>query len=259
MRKRAIRQLELLEREERSRKLERDESLAALGFFWLKLVFAHYLGGLTLDDEDPGEAEARALNYQSRDDYLEALLSGKQSDIKNRFKNAARRLFAAVGLNFDRSSPPALFKAFIGMLDELPDHWLNWLKFTLQQECPAARLAAGSNMSLLPIAIGGLSWRRANSVSRNFRVFTRTKALFLPSVEDLVREESKACFWVFRRCIHPTMKCGWWQHEVADELQRFYRSLLNGKRAEAGAHGSAPAWQDRTGQGLHRLDCWKTT
>ena len=92
MRKTAIRQLELLEREERSRKLERDESLAALGFFCLKLVFAHYLGGLTLDDKDPGEAEARALNYQSRDDYLEALLSGKQSDIKNRFKNAARRL-----------------------------------------------------------------------------------------------------------------------------------------------------------------------
>jgi len=120
-----------------------------------------------------------------------------------------------MGLNFDRSPPPALFKAFIGMLNELPD---------------PARLAAGSNMSLPPIAIGGLSWRRANSVSRNFRVFTRTKALFLPSVEDLIREESKACFWVFRRCIHPTMKCGWWQHEVADELQRFYRSLLNGER-----------------------------
>jgi hypothetical protein len=26
------------------------------------------------------------------------------------------------------------------------------------------------------------------------------------------------------------MECGWWQHEVADELQRFYRSLLNGER-----------------------------
>jgi hypothetical protein len=26
------------------------------------------------------------------------------------------------------------------------------------------------------------------------------------------------------------MKCGWWQHEVADELQRFYRSLINGER-----------------------------
>src|SRR5215831_16954013 len=228
MRKTAIRQLELLEREERSRKLERDESLAALGFSCLKLVFAHYLGGLTLDDEDPGEAEARALNYQSRDGYLKALLSGEQSDIKNRFKNAARRLFAAVGLNFDRSPPPALFKAFIGMLNELPDHWLNWLKFTLQQECPAARLAAGSNMSLLPIALGGLSWRR--TVLRNFRVFTRTKALFLPSVEDLIREESKACFWVFRRCIHPTMKCSWWQHEVADELQRFYHRLKKGER-----------------------------
>ena len=259
MRKTAIRQLELLEREERSRKLERDESLAALGFFCLKLVFAHYLGGLTLDDEDPGEAEARALNYQSRDDYLEALLSGKQSDIKNRFKNATRRLFAAVGLNFDRSPPPALFKAFIGMLNELPDHWLNWLKFTLQQECPAARLAAGSNMSLLPFAIGGLSWRRASSVSRNFRVFTRTKALFLPSVEDLIGEESKACFWVFRRCIHPTMEVWLVAARGRGRAPVLLPQLAQRKEAEAGAHGSAPAWQDRTGQGLHRLDCWKTT
>jgi hypothetical protein len=26
------------------------------------------------------------------------------------------------------------------------------------------------------------------------------------------------------------MKCGWWQHDVASELQRFYCSLINGKR-----------------------------
>jgi hypothetical protein len=26
------------------------------------------------------------------------------------------------------------------------------------------------------------------------------------------------------------MKCGWWQHEIADELQGFYRSLINGER-----------------------------
>jgi len=45
-----------------------------------------------------------------------------------------------------------------------------------------------------------------------------------------VREEGKACFWDFRRCIRPTMKRGWWQHEVANELQRFYRSWINGER-----------------------------
>ena len=26
------------------------------------------------------------------------------------------------------------------------------------------------------------------------------------------------------------MKVGWWQYEVANELQRFYRSLINGER-----------------------------
>jgi hypothetical protein len=26
------------------------------------------------------------------------------------------------------------------------------------------------------------------------------------------------------------MKCGWWQHEIADVLQRFYRRLINGER-----------------------------
>jgi predicted phage terminase large subunit-like protein len=56
------------------------------------------------------------------------------------------------------------------------------------------------------------------------------QALFSAVPEDLLREESKACFWAFRRYIRPAMKCGWWQHKVADELQRFYRSLINGER-----------------------------
>ena len=67
-------------------------------------------------------------------------------------------------------------------------------------------------------------------LSRNSRVFTQIKALLSPVPEDLVREEGKACFWDFRRCIRPTMKRGWWQHEVANELQRFYRSWINGER-----------------------------
>ena len=67
--------------------------------------------------------------------------------------------------------------------------------------------------------------------SRNSRVFTQNSELLPPSVpEDLLREESKAYFWAFRRCTRPTMKIGWWQLEIADELQRFYRSLINGER-----------------------------
>ena len=67
--------------------------------------------------------------------------------------------------------------------------------------------------------------------SRNSRVFTQNSELLPPSVpEDLLREESKAYFWAFRRCTRPTMKVGWWQLEVANELQRFYRSLNKGER-----------------------------
>jgi predicted phage terminase large subunit-like protein len=35
------------------------------------------------------------------------------------------------------------------------------------------------------------------------------------------------------------MKCGWWQHEVADELQRFHRSLINEERPKL-AFGAPP-------------------
>jgi hypothetical protein len=62
-------------------------------------------------------------------------------------------------------------------------------------------------------------------LSRNSRVFTQ---IAVPMI--LLREESKAEFWAFRRYIRPTMKLGWWQREIANELQRFYRRLINGER-----------------------------
>ena len=102
MRRRTLRRLDVLEKEERSRKPQRQASLATMFFFCRKIVLAYYVGGLR-SDEDPGEAEARALNYESRNDYLDALFTGEEQEINKRFKNAARRLFAAVGLNFDRS------------------------------------------------------------------------------------------------------------------------------------------------------------
>ncbi len=81
-------------------------------------------------------------------------------------------------------------------------------------------------------------------LSRKSRVLTQIKTLFSAVPEDLLREESRACFWTFRRYIRPTMKLGWWQREVANELHRFHRSLTNGEEAEAGANGSGPARQD---------------
>jgi len=107
-------------------------------------VLAHYLGGLEPDDEDPGEAEARALSYETRNDYLEVLFKGEKSEINNRFKNAARRLFAQAGLDFDHSPPSALFESFVRLLHELPPQWMNWLK----EECRIAPAGTESNMPL---------------------------------------------------------------------------------------------------------------
>jgi hypothetical protein len=82
-------------------------------------------------------------------------------------------------------------------------------------------------------------WLECNlQVSRNSRVFTQIgnaaldrvripERLLLPLLQ---REEGKVCFWAFRRYTRPRMKVGWWQYEVATELQRFYRSLIKGER-----------------------------
>jgi hypothetical protein len=145
MRKTARRRLELLEKEERSRKVQQQSSLATTSFFCWKVVLAYYVGGLKADEEDPGEAEARALNYESRHDYLEALFKGGTPEITKRFKSAASRLFAQVGLDFGCSPPSALFEAFVSMVNQLPERWLAWLKSNLQEECPTS-IGASSNV-----------------------------------------------------------------------------------------------------------------
>jgi hypothetical protein len=61
-------------------------------FFCRKILLAHYVGDLSPDEEDPGAAEARALNYESRDQYLEALFKGQKSEINKRFKTRIRRM-----------------------------------------------------------------------------------------------------------------------------------------------------------------------
>jgi hypothetical protein len=146
MRKRTLHRVDVLEKAERSRQLDQHSSLATSFFFCRKVVLAHYLGGLEADDEDPGEAEARALSYESRDDYLEALFKGEKSEINKRFRNAARRLFAQAGLDFDRSPRSALFESFVGMVNELPPQWMNWLSSNLQEECRKAPTGTGSNV-----------------------------------------------------------------------------------------------------------------
>jgi len=207
MRKTALRTLELLETEERAGQERHQSSLGATAFLCWKVVLAHYLGQLKPDDEDPGEAGARALGYDSQYEYMEALFKGEIAEINKRFKDACRRLFEQLGLGFDRSPRSALAGAFTGFVNQLPEQWLQWIE---------------SN----------------SPTSRNPRVFTQIgkAALELVRTPDhlllplLQREEAKICFWALRRYTRPGMKVGWWQYEVANELQRFYYRLKKGER-----------------------------
>lgn len=42
--------------------------------------------------------------------------------------------------------------------------------------------------------------------------------------------QARGSFWEYRTLINPKLKQGWWQHEIADELQQFYTDLISGKR-----------------------------
>jgi predicted phage terminase large subunit-like protein len=207
MRKTTRRKLEDLETEERAYQRKDQSSLETTAFLCWKAVFAHHLGDLKPDDEDPGEAAARALGYESNYEYFEALFRGKRAEIDKRFKDACCRVFAQLGLDFNHSPRSALSEAFARSLNALPDQCWQWLESNLQ-------------------------------VSRNSRVFTQIGKAALQGVRIsdqlhlflLQREESKVSFWAFRRYTRPRMKVGRWQYDVANELQRFYRGLIKGER-----------------------------
>src|SRR6185437_16490520 len=124
MRKTALRQLENLETEERGYQQKHRSSLETTAFLCWKILLAHCLDELKPDDEDPGEAEARVLRYESRYDYVNALFNGEIAEINKRFKEAARRLFGQVNLDFDRGSRSALSQAFVTLVNRLPARWL---------------------------------------------------------------------------------------------------------------------------------------
>src|ERR1700730_16741892 len=101
MRKATLRQLEVLEREERSDQRKHQSSLGTLAFLCWKVLLAYRLGDLEQDEQDPGEAEARALKYDSRYAYLEALFNGGQTSISALWKPPTAFLGKS-NLDFDR-------------------------------------------------------------------------------------------------------------------------------------------------------------
>ena len=148
-----LRRLEALEKEERLREQKALSSLQTARLYIWMIVLAYYLGDLRSDEKDPGEAEARALKYRSSEDYSEAVLKVMRnrdtkdiSEIRERFVDAYRRLFADMGLDFDNAPPNVLFDAFVTGVNQRPDQWSNWLSSNLRRWCPDAEIAAGSNL-----------------------------------------------------------------------------------------------------------------
>ncbi len=52
----------------------------------------------------------------------------------------------------------------------------------------------------------------------------------LEILESLARHEARDSFWAYRQYMNPKMLKGWWQQQIAIELQRFYTDYTNGKR-----------------------------
>ena len=148
MRNRILRRVEVLENEDRSRKLYRQSISKTISFLCWKIVLAYYVGGLKSDDEDPGEAYARALQYDSKFDYLEALSKAEEPEINKRFENAARCLFAQVALDYDRSPSSDLSDTFIRMVHQLSEQWLQWLESNLPQSDTPLNLAICSMIAI---------------------------------------------------------------------------------------------------------------
>lgn len=52
----------------------------------------------------------------------------------------------------------------------------------------------------------------------------------LQLVEGWAIADARRSFWAFRQYINPGMMIGWWQRQVAAELQKFLQDLIDGKR-----------------------------
>ena len=111
-------------------------------YLW-EIVLAYYLGNLQ-SDANPSEAHARALRYSSSNEFSDALRKNDVPELQKRYNRACRKLFAKVGLDFDTTPPNVLFDAFVTMVNQLPDEWLNWLRSNLRQWCPHAEIPARS-------------------------------------------------------------------------------------------------------------------
>jgi hypothetical protein len=154
----------------------------------------------------PRQARVRADAAKKVGDARRTYEAGRRSRRYSKGKNKKsiddlRMLlaaFAQAGRNFDRSPPSALFE-FVRLVNQLPEPWWSWLQSNLKEGCHSAPFGTRSNIPAEFFRLQLQRSARATKLSRNSRVFTQiSQALFSPVPEDLLREESKACFWVFR-------------------------------------------------------------
>ena len=135
MRKSIQRRLEALEKEERNRQNQQDASLDPLrrAIFFIKIVvLAYYVGSLE-PDEGPISGWARALNYQSPRELIDALSKKDQQEVDKRTHAALLQLYAQVGIDADGASERALFDVLLKLANQLPKQWLEQIEST--QRC----------------------------------------------------------------------------------------------------------------------------
>ena len=145
MRRTNLRRLEALENQQRCREQKEQDALRTASAYIWQIVLAYYLGELD-SDKELLEAFVRALKYESKDEYSDVLFRKGGSGLSERYTDAYDRLFANVGLDLKYASSRELFDAFVTMVNQLPDQWLNWLRSNLQQWCRDAELEPGSNL-----------------------------------------------------------------------------------------------------------------
>jgi hypothetical protein len=124
MSKTIIRRLEALEKEHRAREHRELTSFIEARMYIWRTVLAYYLGDLKPNENYVSDANARALKYESGQEFFEVILELEKNDIHTgtdipeRYWDAYHRLFKKVGLDFDKSSPDVLFAASSGQMVE---------------------------------------------------------------------------------------------------------------------------------------------
>lgn len=77
------------------------------------------------------------------------------------------------------------------------------------------------------VVVNRSRWQRRRAEKTDTRIYT---AEDLEILEELAVREARESFWAYRQYMRPKMKIGWFQRELARELQQFYLDMKGGLR-----------------------------